>query len=112
MSGNLPPRKGAYTKHITALHKDQYIRIQAKNAQELELMEDVHGYMKKRAVIEKTYADALLKLTSQYQSHKILPIPDISNQPKQGQEAQDASAGFGTVASEDKTKVIALLCRI
>ena len=23
-----PPRKGAYTKHISALHKDQFIRVQ------------------------------------------------------------------------------------
>ena len=25
-----PPRKGAYTKHITALHKDQFIRVQVR----------------------------------------------------------------------------------
>ena len=73
MSGNQPPpRKGAYTKHIAALHKDQYVRIQAKNAQELELLDDIHAYMKKRAMIEKNYGESLLKLTTQFQSHKIL----------------------------------------
>ena len=109
MSGNNPPppRKGAYTKHISALHKDQYIRIQAKNVQETELLEDIHGYMKKRAVIEKTYAESLLKLTTQFQSHKNLPIPDLGAKPvnpqqQEDQPPQDPTAGFSATANNEE----------
>ena len=42
---------------------------QAKHSQEGLLLEDVHAYMKKRAAIEKTYGEALLKLTTQFQAH-------------------------------------------
>ena len=57
--------------------------FQAKNSQEGLLLEDIHAYMKKRAAIEKTYSEALLKLTTQFQSHKIIPIPDLGQKPIQ-----------------------------
>ena len=79
MSTPHPPRKGAYTKHVSALHKDQFIRIQAKNSQELELIDQMHTYMKKRTAIEKKSAEEMLKLNTAYLNHKIIPIPDIGN---------------------------------
>ena len=81
MSAPHPPRKGAYTKHVSALHKDQFIRIQAKNAQEIELLDQIHTYMKKRTAIEKKYGEDMLKLNTAYLNHKIIPIPDIGNPP-------------------------------
>ena len=39
--------------------------------------------MKKRAAIEKTYGEALLKLTNQFQGHKLIPIPDLGQKPIQ-----------------------------
>ena len=30
------PRKGAYSKHVQALHKDQLSKLQAKNGQEID----------------------------------------------------------------------------
>ena len=79
MSTPHPPRKGAYTKHVSALHKDQYIRIQAKNVQEIELLDQIYIYMKKRTAIEKKSAEEMLKLNTAYLNHKIIPIPDIGN---------------------------------
>lgn len=101
-SAQLPPRKGAYAKHITALHKDQHFRVQAKNAQEIELLEDFHGYMKKRAAIEKQYSEALLKLTNTYQAHKIIPIPDIGN-PASAQSRADDDSGLGSSLANPRT---------
>ena len=74
MSAPHPPRKGAYTKHVSALHKDQFIRIQAKNSQELELLDQMHSYMKKRTAIERKSAEEMLKLNTAYLNHKIIPI--------------------------------------
>ena len=79
MSTPHPPRKGAYTKHVSALHKDQFIRIQAKNSQELELLDQMHSYMKKRTAIERKSAEEMLKLNTAYLNHKIIPIPDLGN---------------------------------
>ena len=79
MSTPHPPRKGAYTKHVSALHKDQYIRVQAKNAQEIELLDQIYIYFKKRIAIEKKAAEEMLKLNTAYLNHKIIPIPDIGN---------------------------------
>ena len=84
MSAPHPPRKGAYTKHVSALHKDQYIRIQAKSAQEIELLDQMYTYMKKRTAIERKSAEEMLKLNTAYLSHKIFPIPDIGNPAGRG----------------------------
>lgn len=62
-----PPRKGAYLKHVQNLHKDQYTSTQLKNCQEIDLLDDILGYVKKRGAIEKQYAEAMLKLSNTYQ---------------------------------------------
>ena len=95
MSAPHPPRKGAYTKHVSALHKDQYIRIQAKNAQEIELLDQIHTYMKKKTAIEKKHAEDLLKLTTAYLNHKIIPIPDIGSPPVKAAPADESGQTGG-----------------
>ncbi len=72
-----PPRKGAYSKHVQALHKDQYQKLHTKHTQEVELLEDVKSFVKAKVAIEKHYADALLKLTTSHQHHKLAVIPDV-----------------------------------
>jgi len=62
-----PPRKGAYLKHVQNLHKDQYTSTQLKNSQEVDLLDDIIGYVKKRGAIEKHYAESLLKLSHTFQ---------------------------------------------
>ena len=72
-----PPRKGAYSKHVQQLNKEQLQKLQAKHAQEIELLENIRTFMKQKAAIEKQYADSLLKLSTSYLSHKIANVPDI-----------------------------------
>ncbi len=72
-----PARKVAYLKHLTALHKDQHSKLQAKNQQEVELLEDIRTFMKARAVAEKQYGDALLKLSTSHMNRKIAALPDV-----------------------------------
>ena len=72
-----PPRKGAYNKFVQNLHKDQFSKLQAKNQQELDLLDDIRNFMKQRAAIEKLYADGLIKLSSHYGSKKIANLEDV-----------------------------------
>jgi hypothetical protein len=36
-----PPRKGAYAKFVVNLHREQFNKLQAKNQQELDLLDDL-----------------------------------------------------------------------
>ena len=79
-----PPRKGAYNKFVQNLHKDQFSKLQAKNQQELDLLDDIRNFMKQRAAIEKHYAEGLVKLSSVYGTKKIANLEDIrdENEPQ------------------------------
>ncbi len=80
-SGNNPapalPRKGAYSKHIQSLHKDQMSRLQAKNSQEIDLLEQIKSFAKQKAALDKSRADGMLKLCTAQLNHKLAAIPDI-----------------------------------
>ena len=67
------------------LHKDQTSKLQAKNQQELDLLDDIRNFMKQKAAIEKHYADGLLKLSSVYGTKKIAAVGGQTkdNQTKQ-----------------------------
>ena len=52
-----PPRKGAYNKFVQNLHKEQFAKLQAKNQQELDLLDDIRNFMKQKVAIEKHYAE-------------------------------------------------------
>ena len=56
------------------LHKDQTSKLQAKNQQELDLLDDIRNFMKQKAAIEKHYAEGLLKLSSVYGTKKIAAV--------------------------------------
>ena len=56
------------------LHKEQAVKLQAKNQQELDLLDDIRNFMKQKAAIEKHYAEGLLKLTSVYGTKKIAAL--------------------------------------
>ena len=65
---------GAYNKFVVNLHKDQTSKLQAKNQQELDLLDDIRNFMKQKAAIEKHYAEGLLKLSSVYGTKKIAAV--------------------------------------
>ncbi|CAG5039396.1 unnamed protein product [Parnassius apollo] len=72
-----PPRKSNYTKFLKNLHTEQISKLHAKNQHECDLLEDLRTYIIKRSAIEKSYSEALLKISSAYLNKKIPNIPDI-----------------------------------
>ncbi|CAH4038563.1 unnamed protein product [Pieris brassicae] len=72
-----PPRKSNYTKFLKNLHSEQIAKLYAKNQHECDLLEDIRTYTIKRSAIEKSYSEALLKISSAYLNKKIPNIPDI-----------------------------------
>ncbi|XP_073956214.1 FCH and double SH3 domains nervous wreck [Choristoneura fumiferana] len=66
-----------YTKFLKNLHTEQIAKLHAKNQHECDLLEDLRTYTIKRSAIEKSYSEALLKISSGYLSKKIPNIPDI-----------------------------------
>ena len=72
-----PPRKGAYSKHVQSLHKDQLSKLQSKASQEIDLLEDIRTFIKQKTALEKHFADGLLKLSNSHLNHKLAAVPDI-----------------------------------
>ncbi|XP_048488427.1 protein nervous wreck isoform X4 [Plutella xylostella] len=73
-----PPRFiSNYTKFLKNLHAEQISKLHAKNQHECDLLEDLRSYTIKRSAIEKSYSEALLKISSAYLNKKIPNIPDI-----------------------------------
>ncbi|XP_032526366.2 protein nervous wreck isoform X1 [Danaus plexippus] len=72
-----PPRKSNYTKFLKNLHTEQIAKLHAKNQHECDLLEDLRSYTIKRSAIEKSYSEALLKISSAYLNKKIPNIPDL-----------------------------------
>ncbi|XP_021207946.1 nervous wreck isoform X3 [Bombyx mori] len=72
-----PPRKSNYTKFLKNLHTEQIAKLHAKNQHECDLLEDLRCYIVKRSSIERSYSEALLKISSAYLNRKIPNIPDI-----------------------------------
>ncbi|XP_072401280.1 protein nervous wreck isoform X3 [Diabrotica undecimpunctata] len=72
-----PPRKGNYAKFLKNLHSEQINKLILKNQHECDLLEDIRTFTIKRSAIEKSYSEALLKISSAYLNKKIPNIPDI-----------------------------------
>ncbi|KAJ0184049.1 hypothetical protein K1T71_000472 [Dendrolimus kikuchii] len=66
-----------YTKFLKNLHTEQIAKLHAKNQHECDLLEDLRTYTIKRSAIEKSYSEALLKISSAYLNKKIPNIPDL-----------------------------------
>ncbi|XP_054276253.1 protein nervous wreck-like isoform X1 [Macrosteles quadrilineatus] len=75
-----PPRKGNYAKFLKNLHTEQLAKLQLKNQNECELLEDIRNFIIKRSQIEKSYSEALLKISSAFLNKKIPNIPDIKTE--------------------------------
>ncbi|CAH1389617.1 unnamed protein product [Nezara viridula] len=73
-------RKGNNAKFLKNLHAEQIAKLQLKNQNECELLEDIRNFILKRSAIEKSYAEALLKISSAFLNRKIPNIPDIKTE--------------------------------
>lgn len=69
--------QGNYTKFLKNLHTEQLAKLQLKNQHECDLLEDIRTFVIKRSAIEKTYSEALLKVSSAYLNKKTPNIPEI-----------------------------------
>ena len=74
------------------LHKDQTSKLQAKNQQELDLLDDIRNFMKQKAAIEKHYAEGLLKLSSVYGTKKIAAVNGNNQAALKNQTASNQTA--------------------
>ncbi|XP_072401279.1 protein nervous wreck isoform X2 [Diabrotica undecimpunctata] len=69
--------EGNYAKFLKNLHSEQINKLILKNQHECDLLEDIRTFTIKRSAIEKSYSEALLKISSAYLNKKIPNIPDI-----------------------------------
>lgn len=69
--------QGNYTKFLKNLHSEQLAKLLLKNQNECELLEDIRQFTLKRSAIEKSYSEALLKISSAYLNKKQACIPEI-----------------------------------
>ncbi|XP_038868527.1 F-BAR and double SH3 domains protein 1-like isoform X1 [Salvelinus namaycush] len=62
-----PPRKVKETQQVKMAFAEQVGRLQSKQQQEVELLEDIRSFSKQRAAIEQEYSQALQRLAIQFQ---------------------------------------------
>ncbi|XP_014871958.1 F-BAR and double SH3 domains protein 1-like [Poecilia latipinna] len=62
-----PPRKVKESQQVKLLFSEQLSKLQCKQHQDTELLEEIRSFSKQRAAIEKEYAQALQRLAIQYQ---------------------------------------------
>ncbi|XP_049786116.1 protein nervous wreck [Schistocerca cancellata] len=105
-----PPRKGTYAKFLTKFHSEQVTKLQAKNQYECDLLEDIRNYTLKRSAIEKSYSEALLKISSAYLNKKIPNIPDIKTEG--GEEKWNMWNVWRTVLEENEKLARARLAAV
>ncbi|XP_030000552.1 F-BAR and double SH3 domains protein 1-like isoform X2 [Sphaeramia orbicularis] len=62
-----PPRKVKESQQVKTVFSDQISKLQTKQHQDTELLEEMRSFNKQRAAIEKEYGQALQRLAIQYQ---------------------------------------------
>ncbi|XP_034545179.1 F-BAR and double SH3 domains protein 1-like [Notolabrus celidotus] len=62
-----PPRKVKESQQVKLVFSEQLSRLQSKQHQDTELLEEIRSFSKQRAAIEKEYGQALQRLAIQYQ---------------------------------------------
>ncbi|XP_076595719.1 F-BAR and double SH3 domains protein 1-like [Chaetodon auriga] len=62
-----PPRKVKESQQVKQVFSEQFSKLQTKQHQDTELLEEIRSFSKQRATIEKEYGQALQRLAAQYQ---------------------------------------------
>ncbi|XP_019126581.1 F-BAR and double SH3 domains protein 1 isoform X2 [Larimichthys crocea] len=62
-----PPRKVKESQQVKLVFSEQLGKLQSKQHQDTELLEEIRSFSKQRAAIEKEYGQALQRLAVQYQ---------------------------------------------
>ncbi|XP_035226162.1 protein nervous wreck-like [Stegodyphus dumicola] len=71
-----PPRKGKVTTLLKNAHSEQLVKLQMKHQQDSDFLDDIRNFTKMRAIIEKDYAQALLKLSTSHLQKKAPVVAD------------------------------------
>ncbi|KAL5013058.1 hypothetical protein ScPMuIL_011609 [Solemya velum] len=93
-----PPRKVKHTAVLKNIHSEQLSKLQAKHQHECELLEDIRNFSRQRSIIEKEYAQSLLKLTSQLLKRDFPAMPDLPSED--GKEHRTAIAVWRVILEE------------
>ncbi|XP_048523850.1 protein nervous wreck-like isoform X3 [Dendroctonus ponderosae] len=101
---------GNYAKFLKNLHSEQINKLCMKNQHECDLLEDIRTFTLKRSAIEKSYSEALLKISSAYLNKKIPNIPDIKLEG--GEEKWNMWSVWRTVLEENEKLARARLAAV
>lgn len=74
-----PPRKGNYAKVLRNLHTEQLSKVQWKHQHECELLDDMRNFIIKRCAVEKSYGEAMQKISANYLHKKMPPIHEMNS---------------------------------
>ena len=83
---SIPPRNGNIVKFLKNHHQEQLDKLVLKNQIEIGIVEDIRNFVKQKCSLEKSYAEGLLKLSTNFQNKKIPNIPDVASSAKDIQE--------------------------
>ena len=75
---NIPPRNGNIVKFLKNHHQEQLDKLVLKNQIEIAIVEDIRNFVKQKCTLERSYAEGLLKLSTNFQNKKIPNIPNIA----------------------------------
>ncbi|KNC97306.1 uncharacterized protein SPPG_07235 [Spizellomyces punctatus DAOM BR117] len=94
-------------KQLRTHQQGQLAKLQIKSEAEVELLENLNSYFRKRAEIESQYATALEKLSKHYITKKFKRTTVASGNPTPLSSAEDATAGalyasFSAVLTESE----------
>ena len=67
----LPQRGGNLLKFLKSHHQEQVEKLLQKNQLEIDIVEDIRSFVKQKCSLDKTYAESLLKLSTNFQSRKL-----------------------------------------
>ena len=76
---SIPPRNGNIVKFLKNHHQEQLDKLVLKNQLEIGIVEDIRNFVKQKCCLEKSYAEGLLKLSTNFQNKKIPNIPDVES---------------------------------
>lgn len=93
-----PQKKTKVTSALRSIHGEQVSRLQTKHQHESDLLEDIRNFSKQRAAIEKTYGEALLRLSTSYLQRKIAAISEVDSED--GKERKTVYAVWRTALDE------------
>ncbi|CAL1262749.1 unnamed protein product [Larinioides sclopetarius] len=93
-----PPRKGKVTTALKNIHNEQLVKLQMKHQQDSDFLDDIRNFSKMRAVIEKDYAQALLKLATTHLQKKGPSGPEMK--PRDGDSHNTVYGVWKTLLDE------------